>query len=142
MNLMLFISMYSAINGLDPALVKAVIKVESNWDSSAIGRHNDLGLMQIRQHIVAPHRTKKELLNPFVNVTEGIRHLGWTKKHCKHKVELSWLSCYNMGVSKASSLKHPKEFDYVKKVRKVYYEYKRMDKLRNYRNILDVNFNY
>lgn len=137
MNLLLFITMYASMHNIDPLLVKAIIHVESGWNVEAIGSKGDIGLMQIRRTIVTPHRSVKELLNPIINVMEGVKHLKWTKKYCKHKKDFDWLSCYNMGVTRASKLKNPENFIYVKKVRKAYYEYKR--KSTNHRSVLDTN---
>jgi len=68
---------------LDPALVKAVIAVESAFEPSAVSVKGAMGLMQIipatgqRYGLVArPDRTiEQQLLDPSTNVRIGVRYL-------------------------------------------------------------------
>lgn len=89
---------------IDPAIVIAMIKTESNFDSSAIGdKGNSKGLMQIQQRF-HEDRMKRlmctDLLNPYQNVTVGIDLLSELMDKGKG---LEWaLMAYNGGAAYAN----------------------------------------
>jgi soluble lytic murein transglycosylase-like protein len=61
---------------LDPMLIAAVIKVESNGHPAAISEAGAVGLMQVVSKSVYDDRlTARELLHPWLNVLEGSRIL-------------------------------------------------------------------
>ena len=77
---------YAQKNALDPALVAAVIRIESNGDAGAVNQHSGAcGLMQvmpveakIRPDLFwdRPSCSEQELLNPRFNVRWGTRYLA------------------------------------------------------------------
>jgi soluble lytic murein transglycosylase-like protein len=61
-------------HGVDSALVKAVIKAESNYDNRAISRAGAQGLMQLMPE-TARLRNVDNPFNPTQNIEGGVRHL-------------------------------------------------------------------
>lgn len=107
---------YSLLNGIDPTITQAIIRVESNGNPTAFGGKGDSGLMQIRHQFVP--ETKLQLFNPCTNIRRGVQLLKKAKDKCKHKLNKTWLVCYNLGLSGGAKIKHPSSFIYYKKVMK------------------------
>lgn len=105
---------YSLLNGINPILTQAVIEVESKNNTFAVGKLGDSGLMQIRHKFVP--ETQLQLFNPCTNVRRGVELLKKAKQRCKHKLEKTWLVCYNAGIRGGSRIKRPNKFSYYKKV--------------------------
>lgn len=64
--------------GIEPAMAFGVIAQESGFDPSAVGRHGERGLMQIKPSTARAHDariTPAALMRPVVNVRLGLRHL-------------------------------------------------------------------
>jgi soluble lytic murein transglycosylase-like protein len=70
------IARLSEQHGVDSALVKAVIKAESNYDNRAISRAGALGLMQLMPQ-TARLRNVGNPFNPVENIEGGVRHLKY-----------------------------------------------------------------
>ena len=113
----------SKIHGVDQALIKAVIKVESSFDAKAVSKKGAKGLMQIMDG------TAQEigLINPFdpkANIIGGTKLL---KKYLlKYKSVKRALIAYNAGEGYLlNSKKIPKETQlYITKVIDSYLSYK------------------
>ena len=99
---------------IDPSVALAVAKQESSLRPNVIGPVGEVGLFQIRPKY--SKYTAEELKNPVINITEGLRFMQNAKKHCKSKVDFTWINCYNLGVTGGSKLKYPKKFEYYQKV--------------------------
>jgi soluble lytic murein transglycosylase-like protein len=105
---------WSMVNGIDPALTKAVISVESNGNPFARGSVGEVGLMQIRPQFVP--ETKLQLSQSCTNVMRGTAILRELKFKCKHTLDRTYLTCYNLGRTKAAKLRFPKKWKYYTKV--------------------------
>ncbi len=102
--------------GIDPNTTLAVAKHESNFNYMAISKTNDYGVFQLNKNSF-PNYTKKQLLNPRINIELGIKYLIQMKKICKYKKDIQYLTCYNLGVKYTkNNIKHPELFPYVVKV--------------------------
>lgn len=105
---------YSFLAGIDPRITNAVIQVESRGNPFALGRLDDSGLMQIRHKFVP--ETQLQLFQGCTNIRRGVAILKQAKKRCKHKLNNTWLVCYNLGIKGGSKIRHPSSFIYYKKV--------------------------
>ena len=99
---------------IDPNLAVAVAKQESSLRPNVIGSVGEVGLFQIRPEYSKFDR--KELLNPIINIVEGLRFLRNAKKTCRHQSDNTWIICYNRGVTGGSKVKKPKLNEYYLKV--------------------------
>lgn len=105
---------YSLLAGVDPTITDAVIKVESNGNPFALGKLGDSGLMQIRHRFVP--ETQQQLFQGCTNIKRGVELLQKAKNACRHKLNNTWLVCYNAGLKGGSKIKNPTNFIYYKKV--------------------------
>lgn len=98
--------------GIDPALIFAVIEIESNFDPIAKNQ-GCIGLMQVNSKIYdKPDMAEASLISPSLNIDAGIEILStYLKKYPTEKA----LTCYNMGEHRA---KNKTSSDYAKKVLK------------------------
>lgn len=110
---------------IDPDLVKAVVQVESKYNAQAVGPIGERGLMQLHPK----YYEGDKYFDVELNLETGIKKLAKAKKHCAHKLDKTFVVCYNAGVTGGSRLKNPKQFDYYVKVMKQYNEYKQERKV-------------
>lgn len=122
----------SLSNGVDHALLKAVVVTESGFQADAVSRKGAIGLMQImpataRRYGVKPTHDaplKAQLVDPDVNLQTGSRYLADLLRLFGDETELA-LAAYNAGegaVMRAGRrIPNYKETQqYVKKVMAVY----------------------
>jgi soluble lytic murein transglycosylase-like protein len=110
-------------HNVDPNLVRAVIKVESNFNPNAVSRKGAMGLMQLM-----PQTARSlNVTNPFdpqQNVDAGVRHLKKLMESYGGDVKLS-LAAYNAGsgaVARSAGVPHFTETrNYVKRITQLYY---------------------
>src|SRR5262249_57659739 len=111
-----------ARHNVDPNLVRALVKVESNFNPNAISRKGAMGLMQLM-----PQTARQlNLTNPFdpqQNVDAGVRHLKQLLESYGGDVRLS-LAAYNAGsgaVSRSRGIPHFAETqNYVRRITNLY----------------------
>ncbi|ERM92995.1 lytic transglycosylase [Caldanaerobacter subterraneus subsp. yonseiensis KB-1] len=142
-----YVNSYSKEFGLDPYLVFAIIKVESNFNPYAISNRNAIGLMQIMPDTgrwiaakLGMKDFKEEILfNPEVNIKMGVWYLHYLLKNFDGNLKLA-LAAYNGGCGNVDlwlkdkrfsqdgrqlhSIPFPETDRYVKKVLAVYRMYK------------------
>ena len=81
--------------GLDPALVIALVKVESNFNPRALSPKGAQGLMQLMP-ATAKRFGVRDPWNPVHNLLGGMVYLTWLMEHFDGDVELV-LAAYNAG---------------------------------------------
>ena len=69
--------------GVDYDMVKAVIQTESSWNHKAVSTSGAIGLMQILPTTAMDefNTPEKDLYDPYVNVTVGIKYLSHLNQH-------------------------------------------------------------
>ncbi|HZV88775.1 MAG TPA: lytic transglycosylase domain-containing protein [Candidatus Binatus sp.] len=110
-------------HNMDPALVRAVIETESNWNPSAYSRKGAGGLMQLIP-TTAQRYGANDVFNPQQNIDAGVRHLKGLLERYNGNLELA-LAAYNAGegaVDRAHGIPAFRETrNYVQKVQDAYF---------------------
>jgi soluble lytic murein transglycosylase-like protein len=83
-------------HNVDADLIRAVIKVESDFDSSARSHKGATGLMQLMPETARFHNVL-DLFDPGANIDGGVRHLKLLLGRYQGDLELS-LAAYNAGI--------------------------------------------
>ena len=108
---------YSTKYQVNPHLILAIIKVESNFNHLKIGELGEIGLMQLR-----PRFHAGDLFSIEHNIRSGTKYLKSCHRYCSIKYPSNWFVCYNIGPFRSSNLRSPSEFPYVIKVKAAYKE--------------------
>jgi len=112
--------------GVDYALVKAVIKAESNFNHKAVSKKGAKGLMQLMPR-TASILGVNDCFHPEDNIIGGIRHLGYLIDQFNGNIPLA-LAAYNAG--EGAVLKHrgippyPETRIYIRRVIENYEHYR------------------
>src|ERR1700693_901192 len=110
-------------HSVDPALIRAVIETESNWNPSAVSRKGAVGLMQLIP-TTAQRFGVNDLYSPQQNVDAGVKYLKTLLERYNGNLDLA-LAAYNAGegaVDRAHGIPAFRETrDYVQKVQNAYF---------------------
>jgi soluble lytic murein transglycosylase-like protein len=121
-----YINSASARYQVDPALVEAVIKVESDFNPNAVSRAGATGLMQLMQK-TAEHYQVYNRFNPHQNINGGVAHLRDLLDRYDGDLPLV-LAAYNAGSTAVARYKgippFPETRRYVAKVLKAHSEFR------------------
>lgn len=117
------ITMSAARHNVDPNLVRAVVKVESNFNSNAVSRKGAMGLMQLMPS-TARSLNVRNPFDPAQNVDAGVRHLKQLLENYQGDVNLT-LAAYNAGsgaVARSAGVpRYAETQNYVRRITNLYY---------------------
>jgi soluble lytic murein transglycosylase-like protein len=109
-------------HNVDPNLVRALVKVESNFNPNAVSRKGAMGLMQLMPQ-TARQLNVNNPFNPEENVDAGVRHLKRLLESYGGDVQLS-LAAYNAGsgaVARSSGIpRYAETRNYVRRITTLY----------------------
>jgi soluble lytic murein transglycosylase-like protein len=109
-------------HGVDPALVNALVKVESDFNPFALSKKGAMGLMQLMPQ-TAVNWSVKNTYSPHENVDGGVRYLRYLLDRYEGNLTLA-LAAYNAGetaVQKWGTIPpFPETQQYVSKILKLY----------------------
>ncbi|MGB8579591.1 MAG: transglycosylase SLT domain-containing protein [Candidatus Sulfotelmatobacter sp.] len=113
----------AARHNVDPNLVRAVVKVESNFNPNAVSRKGAMGLMQLMPSTARQLKVNNPF-DPEQNVDAGVRHLKQLLESYGGDIKLT-LAAYNAGagaVARSSGVPHYAETqNYVRRITNLYY---------------------
>jgi soluble lytic murein transglycosylase-like protein len=81
--------------GVNQRLARAVVQIESNWDSRAVSSKGAMGLMQIMP-VIAQEYSVDDPFDPEKNLEAGMRHLRNLLEHYGYD-SMRALAAYNAG---------------------------------------------
>ena len=118
-----FIQAAATEHGIDPFLIKAIIKAESNFDPTAVSPKGAQGLMQLMP-ATARGLQVTDPFDPQENISGGAKYLRFLLDSYRWDVELS-LAAYNAGPGnvKKAVPNIPETREYVAKVLNNYQSY-------------------
>jgi soluble lytic murein transglycosylase-like protein len=109
-------------HGVDPALVKAIVKTESGFNRFAVSNKGARGLMQLIPETGARYGVR-DFFDPRQNIEGGVRYVKFLLEKFNGNLDLS-LAAYNAGENLVQRLGRipaiPETRDYVRKVRASY----------------------
>ena len=109
-------------HGVDPALVHALVKVESDFNPFALSRKGAMGLMQLMPQTAVDMHVKNSF-NPLENIDGGVKYLRYLLDRYEGNLSLA-LAAYNSGetaVKKWGTVPPFRETQsYVKRIIKLY----------------------
>jgi len=130
------IARYAKANGVDSALVKAIVAAESAYEPSAVSAKGALGLMQVipetamRYGVIEDKaRTiEQKLFDPATNISVGTRYLRDLLRLFENDLDLA-LAAYNAGEATVQRYDrqvppYPETQEYVKLVTQLYALYR------------------
>lgn len=89
------ITQSAQLHRLHPALVRAIIKAESDFDPRAVSRAGALGLMQLMPDTAVQHNVR-DAFDPEQNIAGGTKHLRYLLDRFHGNLPLA-LAAYNAG---------------------------------------------
>jgi soluble lytic murein transglycosylase-like protein len=119
------ITMAAARHSVDPNLVRAVVKVESNFNPNAVSRKGAMGLMQLMPSTARQLKVQNPF-DPQQNVDAGVRHLKQLLESYGGDVKLT-LAAYNAGsgaVARSAGVpRYAETQNYVRRITGLYYNH-------------------
>jgi soluble lytic murein transglycosylase-like protein len=116
------ITMAAARHNVDPNLVRAVVKVESNFNPNAVSRKGAMGLMQLMPSTARELKVQNPF-DPQQNVDAGVRHLKQLLESYRGDVKLT-LAAYNAGsgaVARSAGVpRYAETQNYVRRITSLY----------------------
>ena len=116
------IEAFAAEHGLDSALIKAVIKTESNFNPRAVSRKGAQGLMQLMPATIG-RLSVGDAFDPHENIGAGVRYLRQFLDQFEGDLTLA-LAAYNAGENAVLRYRgvppYPETRDYVRRVQSHY----------------------
>ena len=113
----------AARHNVDPNLVRAVVKVESNFNPNAVSRKGAMGLMQLMPSTARQLKVKNPF-DPEQNVDAGVRHLKQLLESYGGDIKLT-LAAYNAGAGAVARSAGVPRFaetqNYVRRITNLYY---------------------
>jgi len=117
---------YAGAHGVEPALVKAVMRVESCFDHRAVSRVGAQGLMQLMPGTAADLGVT-DSFDPAQNISGGVRYLSQMLARFNNDLKLA-LAAYNAGPGAVQRFggipPFPETQSYVERVRSHYERYR------------------
>jgi soluble lytic murein transglycosylase len=111
---------------VDPSLIKAVIKAESDFNKEAVSRKGAQGLMQLMPGTANAMKVQNPF-NPEENIFGGTRYLSLMLERFKNNKRLA-LAAYNAGPEEVETHKgvppFPETKSFIRKVLDYYKQYK------------------
>ncbi|HLG21515.1 MAG TPA: transglycosylase SLT domain-containing protein [Candidatus Manganitrophaceae bacterium] len=111
--------------GIEPALIKAVVKAESDFDVNAVSSAGALGLMQLMPD-TAFDLGLSDPFDPEENIRGGVRHIRYLLDLFNQDITLS-LAAYHAGARNVMKYGKVPPFEetrlYVEKVQRLYRKY-------------------
>jgi soluble lytic murein transglycosylase-like protein len=126
------IAFYAKRYKLDPALLHAVIKVESDFRPHVVSHKGAVGLMQLTPDTAATLRVA-DIHDPIQNIRGGAQQLRHLLRLYEGDLPLA-LAAYNAGVHRVRGGKIPRIREtrlYVRKVLRQYQAYRALHEKRN-----------
>lgn len=121
-----YIASASERHDLDPALLKAVIQVESHFDPNAVSRAGAAGLMQLMESTAEQHKVK-DRFDPGANIDAGAKHLKYLMQRFDGELRLV-LAAYNAGATNVDKYRDippfPETEQFVAKVLGLHLQYR------------------
>jgi len=109
-------------HGVDPALVHALVKVESDFNPYALSRRGAMGLMQLMPQTAVDMKVRN-VFSPDENIDGGVKYLRYLLDRYEGNLSLA-LAAYNSGetaVQKWGTVPPFRETqDYVQRILKIY----------------------
>ena len=120
------ISLAAERHGVDAQLVRAVIKVESDFNAQARSHKGAQGLMQLMPETARLHKVV-DAYDPRENIDGGVRHLRLLLDQYRGDLELT-LAAYNAGINAVEKYRGVPPFgetkEYIRRVLSFYSRYR------------------